>query len=277
MARFLEASRWLRRAGAVLLCALLFFLWMEESRRLEDPLFMIKIERNVWRRMVLAKHIFGYDLENYCERRFLRFNLSPQVWRANPIQCNPIFSQRLSGLDFSVESQWEKPGRFCYSHATAPAGCLDGCINSIDDRYSALIRNAEGNILGCNAKLERRYGDTRASSYDKAIFRDFDGVASGIGRFVGNENGKEQGGGLKNANEDQETVEDQGPPIFRRLILAIFLELTGYSVGVWGVLHFNDKRRGWRATFMIGGWLIVCSGLLLIWASNFSSTWNWWL
>ena len=78
---------------------------MEESRRLEDPLSMIKIERNVWRRMVLAKHIFGYDLENYCERRFLRFNLSPQVWRANPIQCNPIFSQRLSGLDFSVESQ----------------------------------------------------------------------------------------------------------------------------------------------------------------------------
>jgi len=131
--------------------------------------------------------------------------------------------------------------------------------------------------LGCNAKLERRYGDTRASSYDKAIFRDFDGVASDIGRFVGNENGNEQGGGLKNANEDQETVEDQGPPIFRRLILAIFLELTGYSVGVWGVLHFDDKRRGWRATFMIGGWLIVCSGLLLIWASNFSSTWNWWL
>jgi hypothetical protein len=82
---------------------------------------------------------------------------------------------------------------------------------------------------------------------------------------------------LKNANEDQETVEDQRPPIFRRLILAIFLELTGYCVGVWGVLHFDDKRRGWRATFMIDGWLIVCSGLLLIWASNFSSTWNWWL
>jgi hypothetical protein len=60
-------------SGAVLLCALLFFLWMEESRRLEDPLSMIKIERNVWRRVVLAKHIFGYDLENYCERRFLRF------------------------------------------------------------------------------------------------------------------------------------------------------------------------------------------------------------
>src|ERR1700730_15977158 len=152
-----QCVRWLRRAGAVLLCALLFFLWMEESRRLEDPLSMIKIERNVWRRMVLAKHIFGYDLENYCERRFLRFNLSPQVWRANPIQCNPIFSQRLSGLDFSVENRREKLGRFCYSRTPTPPGGLDGRVNSIDNCNSATIRNAEGNTLCRNANLWRRY------------------------------------------------------------------------------------------------------------------------
>src|SRR3984893_8166518 len=156
--------RWLRQASAVLLCALLIILWLKESTWHENPLSMIKIERNGLG-IVRAKHIFGDDLENYFQRRFSSLDFSPQVWRANPIQCNPIFSQRLSGLDFSVESQWKKPGRFCYIHATAPAGCLDGCINSIDDRYSALIRNAEGNILGCNAKLERRYSDTRASSY----------------------------------------------------------------------------------------------------------------
>jgi hypothetical protein len=81
---------------------------------------------------------------------------------------------------------------------------------------------------------------------------------------VGDADGKAQSEGLENTNDDQETVEDQGPLIFRRLILAIFLEFIGYSICAWGVMHFNDKRHGWRAAFIIGGWLIVSSGLLLI-------------
>ena len=48
--------------------------------------------RKEYLRSVCAKHIFGDDLKNYFERRFSGFVLSPQVWRANPIQCNPIFS-----------------------------------------------------------------------------------------------------------------------------------------------------------------------------------------
>src|SRR5580704_13177732 len=104
--------RCLRQASAVLLCALFIILWLKESRWHENPLSMIKIERNGLG-IVRAKHIFGDDLENYFQRRFSSLDFSPQVWRANPIQCNPIFSQRLSGLDFSVENRREKLGRFC--------------------------------------------------------------------------------------------------------------------------------------------------------------------
>jgi hypothetical protein len=58
-------TRWFRHACAVLSCALLFFLWLEESRWLKAPFFTIKIERNSGWRIILAKHIFGDDLENY--------------------------------------------------------------------------------------------------------------------------------------------------------------------------------------------------------------------
>jgi hypothetical protein len=68
-----------------------------------------------------------------------------------------------------------------------------------------------------------------------------------------------------------------GPPIFRRLIVAVLFEFSGYFMCVLAVLHFNDKRRVWRTTFMVIGCLIMCSGFLLIWASDFASTWDWWL
>ena len=168
-----------RQARAVLLCALLFILWLKEFKWHENPLSMIKIERNCLG-VVCAKHIFGDDLKNYFELRFSGFDLSPQVWRANPIQCNPILPQRLSSLDFSVENRRKELGRFCYSRAPTPPGGLDGRVNSIDNCNSATIRNAEGNTLCRNANLWRRYGDARASSYDKAIFRDFGGLLGGI-------------------------------------------------------------------------------------------------
>ena len=125
-----------RQARAVLLCALLFILWLKESKWHENPLSMIKIERNCLG-VVCAKHIFGDDLKNYFELRFSGFDLSPQVWRANPIQCNPILPQRLSSLDFSVENRRKELGRFCYSRAPTPPGGLDGRVNSIDNCNSA--------------------------------------------------------------------------------------------------------------------------------------------
>ncbi|PNE12959.1 MAG: hypothetical protein CR217_00290 [Beijerinckiaceae bacterium] len=155
-------------------------------------------------------------------------------------------------------------------------------------RSSSKIPEYERNLFVADSPLPKGYValpkqfiiNEHVSALDIAkrisgLLGSFGSGVSGSSRFVGDADGKAQRDGLKNTNEDQETVKNQGPPIFRRLILAIFLEFSGYGICVWGVLHFDDKRRGWRSTFMIGGCLIVISGLLLIWASDFSSTWTW--
>jgi len=82
-------------------------------------------------------------------------------------------------------------------------------------------------------------------------------------------------GTLQYANENQQDIKQGGVPIFRRLFLAIFLNLAGYGIAVWGIGYFNDQRRGMRAAFMIGGWLLCSLGFVLIWLTDFPLTWGW--
>jgi hypothetical protein len=174
----------------IFLCALLFVLWLEELGGRKNPASMIEIEGNS-RPVVLAKHIFGDDLENYFKRNLSRFNPLKRAWHAKVIQCDMISSQLLPGLDFAVDSHRNVRERFCQSHASAD--CLGRYIYSVDDCNFASIPEAEANLWPRRlfihfAEFRRWYGDTRAVSYDKAIFRDFGGVmssnSSNAGRFV---------------------------------------------------------------------------------------------
>jgi hypothetical protein len=82
---------------------------------------------------------------------------------------------------------------------------------------------------------------------------------------------------LQQSDSNQQTIENDGMPFLRRLVLAVFLNLSGYGIAVWGISHFDDKRRTWRAAFIFGGWLILSSGYLLLFITGFQSTWNWWV
>ncbi len=144
-----------------------------------------------------------------------------------------------------------------------------GCLPTIGDanlKAGRPILLEAMNSCGC-------YEDVRAQLAHNSICGGF----GGIGRFVGYQSGKNQSSALEEPYNHQERIEDKGPPIFRRLIVAIFLNLSGYSIAVWGISHFNDKRRILRASLIIVGWLWCCMGFLLVWASNFTATWHWWV
>jgi hypothetical protein len=69
--------------------------------------------------------------------------------------------------------------------------------------------------------INEHIGALDISNRISGLFGSFGSGVCRISRVVGDEDGKAQSEGLENTNADQETVEDQGPPIFRRLILAI--------------------------------------------------------
>jgi len=103
------------------------------------------------------------------------------------------------------------------------------------------------------------------------------GSFGSIRRLVGYEDGENQRNKLKNADSNKERVKNYAAPFFRRLILAVFLNLSGYAITAWGICNFNRKRRVLCTSLIIGGSIWGCSGFFLIFSSVFKSTWSWWL
>jgi hypothetical protein len=118
-----------------------------------------------------------------------------------------------------------------------------------------------------------RVGNGNVSS--QLAYNCISGSSCGVGGFVSDPRSVNNGSSLEKADKNQENIENQGPPIFRRLVLAILLNLGGYGVAVWGIEHFNDNRRLLRASFIVGGWLLLSSGFLLMFVTDFPSTWGW--
>jgi hypothetical protein len=119
------------------------------------------------------------------------------------------------------------------------------------------------------------YEDPRSLCANQSVLSYIGRQCGSICCFVSYKYSEDQSTGLQETNRDQESVENKGPSIFRGLIVAIFLNLSGYGIAAWGICHFNDKRRILRASFIVGGWLLLSSGYLLIFASIFPSTWGW--
>jgi hypothetical protein len=53
--------------------------------------------------------------------------------------------------------------------------------------------------------------------------------------------------------------------------------LLGLALSFCGWLNLDDKRRFFGAALVCVGWLILISGLGLLWLTSFAFTWGWWL
>ena len=121
--------------------------------------------------------------------------------------------------------------------------------------------------------------DITQSRKDTGLFNfreSIGGLLSRVRSFIGYKDGKTQSDKLEYSDSNQERIEDEGPPIFRRLIFAIFLNLSGYGITARGICHFDNKRRVFCSTIIGCGGIIGCSGYFLILTNSFPGTWNWW-
>jgi hypothetical protein len=283
--------RWLRQAGAILLCALSFFHGSETGAR-ENPIFMVEPEGKSLR-VRIVEYILGDDLESEIKHRLPNFNLL-QFMHPQDCRCNAKSALRLTGLDCVVN----KPGTFRQRQGTAPRGCLNGCGYFSNDCNSlAAVPVAELNMrfrleLVGFAEFRRAYDDKWKISCEKTLFCDVGGFLSCFSSGVRNSNrglhvARLAEGGNKQANGSQnlsdgcakeplgEKCKLPGVPDsigirlfllpFRlRYSLAFFCFFSSLVISLWDWCNFYNERRLFGASLVFVAFCLGNCGFWLL-------------
>src|SRR3984893_11107746 len=209
-----------------------------------------------------VKHFFiGESIsDRNCQCIIREDCVSPHLWMWGPVPSATAYFFKLynSIIDFNINA-WNTFNSYGYCGAVASV---------FQQKNQIKVRFVHIKKQSALTKLQL-YENPRSLRGNQSVLSYIGRQCGSICCFVSYKYSEYQSASLQDPNRDQEKVENKEPPIVRRLIVAIFLNLSGYSIAAWGICHFNDKRRILRASFIFGGLLLLSSGYLLIFASSF--------
>lgn len=82
---------------------------------------------------------------------------------------------------------------------------------------------------------------------------------------------------LKQAHEHQRPSEDDVPPIGRRFTFLFLFGFGGLFISLWGFCLFDNQRRLYGTSLIVGGWILSFVGLAQWFLMGFQQTWGWWI
>jgi hypothetical protein len=184
----------------------------------------------------------------------------------------------------------KRPRRFLsWTYEHLPASCwvtvvweIEGVWHLLPHRVPLPVQPSDGPMSGCLATILYDYRQlclfmvqsmTNEAEVGSQLsygrrFHFIDGLFQPVGLYSEYDS-------LADANNNKKSSEHDEPPVGRRFIIALFGNLAGIWIGMFGWKFFDSRRRLLGSVFIGGGGLLSLISLGLFWLTNFPSTWNW--